>query len=162
MKMTAKFKLIVIGLFTATCTGGVIHHSSTNYEARERRALAYDGQGILELAQDQLGVDYKFGGNSPQEGFDCSGLTGYIYKKAGFSLPRGADAQYRALDPVKKPEPGDLVFFKIDGKKISHVGIYAGDFQFIHAPSTGKKVSYADMRIRYWKARYAGSRTIFK
>ncbi|HMY44823.1 MAG TPA: C40 family peptidase, partial [Leptospiraceae bacterium] len=129
-------------------------------DVADRKVTLYDGQGITELAQKYLGVPYRFGGQSP-DGFDCSGLTGYVYKKAGYQLPRDAGDQFKALRPIKTPRPGDLVFFKIDGKSIGHVGIYLGNLRFIHAPSTGKTVSIADMRISYWKTRYAGARTIF-
>lgn len=161
MKTRARLKLLILGFATIACSGGVIHQANAEYSHSSRRMLAYDGKGLADLAKEQLGVDYKYGGRNPNEGFDCSGLTGYIYQQAGYSLPRGASAQYSKLRPVKQPEPGDLVFFRISGSKISHVGIYTGDFQFIHAPSSGKKVSYADLRADYWKKRYAGSRTVF-
>lgn len=140
--------------------GGLAAESVALADSNDRRATVYDGEGILELARKYLGVPYRFGGQSP-EGFDCSGLTGYVYNKAGHKLPRDAGDQFRAMKPVKVPRVGDLVFFKIDGKKVSHVGIYAGNLRFLHAPSTGKTVSFADMRIDYWKTRYAGARTVF-
>ncbi len=127
-------------------------------EARTRRA---DGQGIVSTAQKYLGTPYRYGGNSPA-GFDCSGFTSYVYKKSGYRLPRATTGQYGKLNPVRAPKVGDLVFFRTSGKRISHVGIYVGDYQFIHAPSSGKTVSYADIRNSYWKPRYAGSRTIFR
>ncbi|MDH5654658.1 MAG: C40 family peptidase [Spirochaetia bacterium] len=116
------------------------------------------GDKILKIAEQFLGLPYKFGGNTP-EGFDCSGFTGYVYKKAGIKIPRDTRDQFKALNPVKTPKKGDLVFFKITGNKISHVGIYAGNYKFIHSPRTGKNVEYTDIRIDYWKKRYAGSRT---
>ena len=132
----------------------------TSLAGLSARKLYTDGYGIIDIADDYLGVPYKYGGTTPS-GFDCSGFTGYVYKRAGYRLPRGADDQYRALNPIKKPEIGDLVFFKIDGKRVSHVGIYVGGFRFIHSPRTGKSVGYADLRTKYWKKRYAGARTIF-
>lgn len=130
-------------------------------ETRDRRMTMYDGEGILQIADRYLGVPYRPGGHSP-EGFDCSGFTSFVFSKAGYTLARTADGQYDALRPVEKPQPGDLVFFRISGKRVSHVGIYAGDLKFIHAPSSGKKVEYSDMRIAYWKERYAGARTVFR
>ena len=129
--------------------------------AAERRVTKYDGTGIVQLAEQYLGAPYKYGGNSPN-GFDCSGFTSYVYKKAGYGLPRATTAQYGKLNPVRVPEVGDLVFFRTAGDKISHVGIYVGNYQFIHAPSSGKTVTHADIRNSYWKPRYAGSRTIFR
>lgn len=128
---------------------------------QERRVTRYDGKGIVQLAQKYLGTPYRYGGNSPA-GFDCSGFTSYVYKKAGYRLPRATTAQYGKMNPVRAPQVGDLVFFRTSGKRISHVGIYVGNYQFIHAPSSGKTVSYADIRNSYWKPRYAGSRTIFR
>ncbi len=131
------------------------------YNARERRVTLYDGAGILTLAEDYLGAPYRAGGTTPA-GFDCSGFTSYVYSKAGYRLPRSAADQYSKLNPVRAPAIGDLVFFRIDGNRISHVGVYAGGYRFIHAPSSGKEVSYADLRVAYWKSRYAGSRSIFR
>ncbi|MCR9140678.1 MAG: C40 family peptidase [bacterium] len=127
----------------------------------ERRLTRYDGKGIVQLAQKYLGTPYRYGGNSPA-GFDCSGFTSYVYKKAGYRLPRATTGQYGKMNAVRAPKIGDLVFFRTSGKRISHVGIYVGNYQFIHAPSSGKTVSYADIRNSYWKPRYAGSRTIFR
>jgi cell wall-associated NlpC family hydrolase len=129
-------------------------------QAREKKITVYDGLGIVQEAQEHLGIPYKSGGTTPA-GFDCSGFVQYIYKKGGITLPRQADEQYNTLDPIKVPRPGDLVFFSVNGKKIDHVGIYSGDYRFIHSPSSGKTVSYADIRIGYWKERYAGARTPF-
>ncbi len=148
------------GLVAADLVTRLTAESVALADSNDRRTTVYEGEGILELAKKYLGVPYRFGGSSP-DGFDCSGLTGYVYNKAGHKLPRDAGDQFRAMKPVKTPRVGDLVFFKIDGKKVSHVGIYAGNLRFLHAPSTGKTVSFADMRIDYWKSRYAGARTVF-
>ncbi|MCB1172267.1 MAG: C40 family peptidase [Leptospiraceae bacterium] len=124
------------------------------------RDTVFDGVGLVQLAQEHIGTPYEYGGSSPN-GFDCSGLTSYVYKSGGYKLPRSASDQYAKMIPVVQPHPGDLVFFKTAGDKVSHVGIYTGDFQFIHAPSSGKKVRYDDIRSKYWKRSYAGARTIF-
>lgn len=131
-------------------------------ESSDRRVTLYDGAGIVELARKQLGVRYQSGGESPS-GFDCSGLVQYVYERAGYRVPRTTTAQYGDLNPLRVPQPGDLVFFRTAGdSRISHVGIYVGDFRFIHAPSSGKFVEYADVRTNYWKQRYAGARTVFR
>jgi cell wall-associated NlpC family hydrolase len=132
-------------------------------QANERRITLYDGAGIVAAAEEHLGAPYRPGGVSPA-GFDCSGFTSYVYRAAGYQLPRTASDQYRArvLRPVRAPRPGDLLFFRLDGTRISHVGIYVGDYKFIHAPSSGRKVSYADIRLDYWKKSYAGARSIFR
>lgn len=143
------------------CMALAVFSCALSGETRERRISLADGEGILQIADRYLGVPYRPGGHSP-DGFDCSGFTSFVFGKAGYSLSRTADGQYDALRPVEKPQPGDLVFFRITGKRVSHVGIYAGDLKFIHAPSSGKKVEYADMRIAYWKERYAGARSVFR
>ncbi len=117
---------------------------------------------IIRTAEKYLGVRYKFGGDSPR-GFDCSGYTMYVYRVHGMELPHSAGGQYergRRIG-IKNARPGDLVFFKIYGRKISHVGVYAGNYKFIHAPSRGKRVSYDDIRKDYWRKRYAGTVTFF-
>lgn len=111
--------------------------------------------GIVATAEKYIGVRYKRGGSDPK-GFDCSGLVMFVYDRHGISLPRTADAQYREgrRVPIRRASPGDLVFFRTSGRAISHVGIYAGNGRFIHAPSSGKRVSYADIRNPYWKKRF--------
>lgn len=127
----------------------------------QTRKAYYEGRGdrgkIIETARKQAGVRYKYGGSTP-DGFDCSGLMLYSYSKGGIKLPRTADAQYSSGRRVLKNDlkPGDLVFFKIKGNRISHVGMYLGEDKFIHAPRTGKGVAYASIEKPYWKKRFAG------
>ena len=116
---------------------------------------------IVKTAKSFLGVPYKWGGSSPQEGFDCSGLTMVVYRLNGLNLPRNSRQQWRSGVPVKRSRlmKGDLVFFATDGKKrISHVGIYAGDGTFIHAPGRGKKIRTAKITSRYYTKNYRGAR----
>ena len=117
---------------------------------------------IVKTAEKYLGVRYKFGGMDPK-GFDCSGYSSYVYKMNGLLLPHSAQQQFangRRIG-IKKAKPGDLVFFRTSGWKISHVGIYLGDYRFIHAPSRGKSVCYEDIRKDYWRKRYAGTVSYF-
>jgi cell wall-associated NlpC family hydrolase len=112
----------------------------------------------LEVARHMLGAPYRYGGAGPR-GFDCSGLVYYSYRRAGLEVPRTASEQYRQSEPVELAElrPGDLIFFRISRNKPSHVGIYAGDDRFIHAPSGGKRVSYASLGDPYWRTRIIGA-----
>jgi len=113
------------------------------------------GEKVLEYAKTFVGVPYKYGGSSPS-GFDCSGFTMYVYKHFGVDLPHSASAQANYGTYVEKSElkPGDLVFFKKPGKSIHHVGIYAGNGYYIHAPQTGKTISVVPMtRSDYYTAR---------
>ncbi|MBR32839.1 MAG: hypothetical protein CMN77_16170 [Spirochaetaceae bacterium] len=162
-KRHARIRLFILALVFLIPAAVVIAYSpeEDTTEVNHRRITVYDGGGIVQLAQQYLGVPYRPGGNSPS-GFDCSGLTSFVYREAGYSIPRSASSQYNALRPVRVPEAGDLVFFRTDGSSISHVGIYLGNYRFIHAPSSGKTVSIADLRLKYWKNSYAGARTIFQ
>jgi cell wall-associated NlpC family hydrolase len=112
---------------------------------------------IIELAHDELGTPYRYGGSGPN-GFDCSGLVYYVFRRTGISVPRTANSQYYASHPVQLSQlkPGDLVFFEIAGDAQMHVGIYVGGDSFIHAPETGGVVSYAQLDNPYWKRRFIG------
>jgi len=113
-------------------------------------------QTVLKTAYAVLGHPYRYGGRHPRQGFDCSGLVYYTHQQAGVTLPRTSHAQFVASIPVSRQAllPGDLVFFRITRRKISHVGIYIGDDRFIHAPSSGKTVSTASMTDPYWEKRF--------
>ena len=102
---------------------------------------AYLREELVRSARSFLGVPYLWGGASLDTGFDCSGLTMTVYQLCGLDLPRTSREQYLAGNPVELStlEKGDLVFFAPGGDKISHVGIYAGNGQFIHAPEKGKR-----------------------
>ena len=105
-----------------------------------------------------VGMPYRYGGADPR-GFDCSGLVYYSYRKAGMEVPRTGAEKYRKIKRVQAGhlQPGDLVFFTISRDKLSHVGIYAGNGRFIHAPSSGKSVAYASLHNPYWGVRLTGS-----
>ncbi|UXZ53646.1 C40 family peptidase [Halomonas sp. 7T] len=110
---------------------------------------------ILSHAQQAIGTPYRFGGSSP-DGLDCSGLVEMTYRAAGIRVPRTADAQFRALPQVNAPRPGDLLFFG-DGSKATHVGIYGGNRQMIHAPGSGRAVVSVPLDIDYWQQRFLGA-----
>ena len=115
--------------------------------------------GALSL----LGIGYRFGGNTPESGFDCSGLVRYVFQGAmGLDLPRRAEEISRIGTPVdaKVLRPGDLVFYRTLRKAFSHVGIYLGGNRFVHAPSAGGSVRVDDMTQPYWVARFNGARRI--
>ena len=121
-------------------------------------------EAIIASAQSMLGVPYRYGGTSPATGFDCSGLVQYAYRHAGIRIPRTTGEQYRAslLLPRHALQPGDVIFFHLRGTaRVSHVGIYLGDGRFIHAPSTGKKVSVSELNDPYWKRRFTSGGRLF-
>jgi cell wall-associated NlpC family hydrolase len=116
---------------------------------------------IVETAEGFIGLPYQWGGSSAEEGFDCSGLTMAVYQLNGLNLPRSSREQYSVGDAVQRSElaKGDLVFFATKGRKrVSHVGIYAGDDQFIHAPGKGKTIRVDSLSDRYYTSRYVGAR----
>lgn len=118
-------------------------------------------RSILRTAYSMRGVPYVFGGTSPY-GFDCSGFTQYCFRHAGISIPRLADSQYYAATRISTNQlrPGDLVFFNTYAPGVSHVGIYVGDGQFIHASSSqGITVSY--LWSDYWGPRYLGAGRVY-
>ncbi len=112
---------------------------------------------IIRIAKRYLGTPYHFGGISPATGFDCSGFTYYVYKTSGITIPRNSVMQYLKGKQVttKDVKPADLIFFKIDGKTISHVGIYLGDNKFIHSPQKGKNIRIDSLKLKYWQKRFA-------
>ncbi|QPF74605.1 C40 family peptidase [Roseateles sp. DAIF2] len=118
---------------------------------------------LVLASMNFLGVPYKRGGNTAENGFDCSGFTRHIFEMSvGLVLPRRADEQAKlsSLMPIKKDElkPGDLVFFNTMRRTFSHVGIYVGEGKFIHSPRAGGKVRVEDMRDAYWAKRFTGAR----
>lgn len=118
------------------------------------------GSQILAEAQKYLGVPYVYGGASPS-GFDCSGFVYYVLKQTGFSPSRTLNVLYQMGSSVKKADlkAGDIVFFaNTYGSGLSHVGIYAGNGEFIHAPNSRSTVSYSDLTSGYWANHYYGAR----
>lgn len=123
------------------------HSPTTAPGSRQSEHLA------TTIASRMVGKPYRYGGASPQ-GFDCSGLVYYAYRQAGYKIPRTSQQQYRDSLPVKRSHirEGDLLFFRIEGK-VSHVGVYLGGNRFIHAPSSGKRVTITSLDNPYWQQR---------
>lgn len=118
-------------------------------------------------ALDQIGTRYHRRGTTPENGFDCSGFIGWVFRQAhGIELPRTARDMFASsrVEQVKRDAlvAGDLVFFHIGrrGKRIDHVGLYLGDGRFIHAPATGGEVRIDPLDQPYWTKRYAGARRV--
>lgn len=109
------------------------------------------GAAIAAQAAALVGTPYHFGG-ADVSGFDCSGLALYVHERLGIAIPRSALEQQRAARPVPLAQlaPGDLVFFRIHARHVDHVGIYAGDGRFIHAPRSGLAVSYATLSSGFY------------
>lgn len=147
---------------------GVISHffivTPENYAAAK---IKHSGRGdlrreLVATARRFIGVPYRWGGEDRQHGFDCSGLTMVSYRLNGLNLPRNSRSQFKAGRYVSKKhlQPGDLVFFATKGgKRVTHVGMYAGGGKFIHAPRTGKTVRVASLSSNFFKKTYVGGRT---
>jgi hypothetical protein len=121
------------------------------------------GAEVVLRALALLGVNYRWGGNTPETGLDCSGLVHLVYRDAlGLILPRRSEEMSRAAGSVDTADlrPGDLVFFNTLRRAFSHVGIYIGDGQFIHAPSAGGAVRVERIDQSYWARRFDGARRV--
>lgn len=116
------------------------------------------GDEVALRAIAQVGKPYRYGG-ADLDGFDCSGLVFFIHRELGVTVPRTAAEQYSASTPVnvRRMEPGDLLFFRTTKRKrVTHVGIYAGDGRFIHAPQTGRDIELRELTDPYYGPRLVG------
>ena len=143
--------LCIAGLLAAGCAA-----------APSKRVSGYSssaGDKAADTALTMVGQPYQFKGETPG-GFDCSGLVRYIYLTAGMEVPHGTSALRNSTHSVglANARKGDLLFFDQSGKKYSHVGIYVGNDQFVHAPSTGGRVRQDSITDPYWKKHYLETR----
>jgi cell wall-associated NlpC family hydrolase len=123
-------------------------------------------EDVLFRALGLVGTPYRYGGNSPAGGFDCSGLIGYFYRDAaGISLPRSTRELIGMRAPVvsrDRLQSGDLLFFATNGgRQVSHAGIYVGDGRFVHAPSSGGTVRLDSLSNSYWQRTYLDAKRVF-
>ena len=117
---------------------------------------------VLQRAFALLGTPYRWGGSSPDGGFDCSGLVGYVFRSIGIDLPRVSRAMANegvAITDRTALAEGDLVFFGRRGR-VDHVGIYVGDGKFLHAPRTGRDVTVSSLTSGYWAQKYMEARRV--
>lgn len=136
-------------------------------EAEAEVESAADSTGrirsLLDKALTLLGTPYRWGGNDPDKGFDCSGLVGYVFRTAlGIELPRVSRDMARTGELISdraKLAAGDLVFFGLKGR-VNHVGFYLGNGQFLHAPRRGKDVSVSSLEKGYWSGRFLQARRV--
>ncbi len=139
--------------------------------ARERAPQAsavpakiwHGAQDLAIYALGLIGVDYKFGGTTPERGLDCSGLVRYVFQQVtGVTLPRTSQEISRLGQKISPAElmPGDLVFFNTRRLQFSHVGIYLGEDRFIHAPRQGGEVEIVTLSKDYWQKRFDGARRL--
>lgn len=150
---------------TATSTtgdqagAGAADALGTDFASQTVRAA----EQVASYALQMVGTVYRFGGTEPATGFDCSGLVQYVYRQvSGVTLPRTAKSQSELGQriPVVGLRPGDLVFFNTRRFAFSHVGIYIGNNEFIHAPRSGERVEVSTIDSRYWQHRFNGARRL--
>jgi cell wall-associated NlpC family hydrolase len=149
-----------------TATSVVINEEpGARLRSRGGAPASIDVVGLLGHALSLEGTRYRRGGNSPEAGFDCSGFVSYLYRDQGVHLPRSSADMYVALPEVARPamRPGDLVLFRISGKRVSHVGLYIGGDRFIHATSSRtKRVMVSSLTEPYWRKTWAGARRPYR
>jgi len=159
-------KWILVAILTVA--GGICHADELPAETAVAPAQSQPywqsiAQEVLINALSLTGVKYKYGGISPETGFDCSGFVRYVFQQASnLTLPHGARAisQLGQAITVDQLQPGDLVFFNTLKSAFSHVGIYIGDNRFIHAPTSGGGVHVVNMKDDYWAKRFNGARRV--
>jgi cell wall-associated NlpC family hydrolase len=125
--------------------------------------MASKAGDVVVGALNMIGVRYRWGGNTPDSGLDCSGFVRYVFQDTlGMKLPRRAEEMSRVGEKVKMSElqPGDLVFFNTMRRTFSHVGIYIGDNKFVHSPSTGSTIRVDELDDGYWEKRFTGARRL--
>lgn len=162
MDLRPTLTIFVVSFLAGGCAGTPRVPSAPGAEREPvgevRAAGESAGEKLVRIASSYIGTPYKFGGDDPR-GFDCSGLVFYSYDRLGLQVPRTAADQRRAAQHVKRNEltPGDLVFFRTTARSVDHVGIYAGDGRFIHAPRSGHVVSYAYLDDPYYRAHFVSA-----
>ena len=128
-----------------------------------RQRVGDKASDLVMNAMGFLGVPYRRGGTSQENGFDCSGFVRAMFEQTvGLILPRRASDQASVTEKINREDlqPGDLVFFNTMRQAFSHVGIYVGDNKFIHSPRPGGEVRVEDMRQAYWDRRFNGARRV--
>lgn len=155
--MTSLFKKIITILSLSVVL------AAGTFAGNTEAASSVASTQIVSSAKSLIGIKYRYGGTT-KAGFDCSGFVGYVYKSKGVSLPRTAAGMYSTGTAVKKANlaVGDLVFFNTTGRGVSHVGMYIGSGQFIHA-STSKGVRIDKLNDPYyWGKKYVGAKKVAK
>ncbi len=160
----SRYLIVLLVLLLGACASTDRQDADSAYRTPDTAPTAPGaGQEFALRALGYIGVPYRWGGVSPNTGFDCSGLIRYVYSQlTGQSLPYNSYQLSGIGDTVDREQlqPGDLVFFNTMRQPFSHVGIYLGDARFVHAPSTGGHVKISNMNNRYWQHRYNGARRL--
>lgn len=164
MPVTTRVALLLLAALLSACAGRApAPHATIQAPPGSVHGNAED---VLFRALGLVGTPYRYGGNTPDGGFDCSGLIGYVYRDAaGIRLPRST----RELSGLRAPtigrdalQSGDLLFFATNGgRQVSHAGIYVGGGRFVHAPSSGGTVRLDSLSNGYWQRSYLAAKRVF-
>lgn len=162
------FCLVALSVFTLSACSTYSPRTGTSSAPNPRIAhfkndTSVGNEDISIAAIGLVGVPYRYGGNTPAGGFDCSGLIAYVYQKSsGIKLPRTIQQMSGVGKGIgqQSPAPGDIVFFNTTGERYSHAGIYVGKGRFVHAPSAGGTVRLDRIDSPYWASRYTEARRI--
>lgn len=116
------------------------------------------GEQLADFALKLRGAPYRYGG-ATRDGFDCSGLVFYAHRQLGLSVPRTSRDQAEQATEIapRKLVRGDLVFFKIDSRRVNHVGIYIGQRRFVHAPGAGKPVTVNSLDEEFYEETFVSA-----
>jgi len=147
----SSFALIITMLsFMSACSSQPVGSSVRPHSGNHHAAVQRVGERAAAVALDQVGVPYRYGGTTTR-GFDCSGLVQFSYRQAGKTVPRTTGELWSSSASVGRDDiqAGDLLFFSFEGK-MSHVGMYVGEQQFVHAPSSGRTVTVAELTSPYY------------
>ena len=157
-------KFLLILLLTLLCSAcATTQHDAPAFS---KKSADFSTEAMNELAMYAMSLaetPYRYGGNSRETGFDCSGFVDHVFMTSlGLKLPRTSQEMSRVGEQLRENElqPGDLVFFNTQQQPYSHVGIYVGESRFVHAPKSGKAIAVVSMRDNYWRSHYDGARRI--
>ncbi|MCQ4325520.1 hydrolase Nlp/P60 [Stutzerimonas stutzeri] len=162
MPFPARLSIILLIALLSACTGPA---PQPPVIAPVEPPAAGAAEDVLFSALGLVGTPYRYGGNTPDSGFDCSGLIGYVYRgAAGMNLPRTTTemSRMRGTDVGREAlRAGDLLFFATSGgRRVSHAGIYVGEGRFVHAPSSGGTVRLDSLANNYWQKNYLGAKRL--
>ena len=155
--------IIIFNLLILSGCGIFGDKSSASRVIQFKQDTSVGTEDVSIAAVGLVGVPYRYGGNNPKGGFDCSGLIAYVYyTSTNIKLPRTIQEMSSKGQSVESqsPAPGDLVFFNTTGEKYSHAGIYVGQGGFVHAPSAGGTVRLEYITAPYWAARFTEARRL--
>jgi len=163
MHYPARVTLLLLIVLLSACTGR--SPTPPAVEAPRLQQTPGTAEDVLFSALGLVGTPYRWGGNTPDSGFDCSGLIGYVFRgAAGIELPRTTQEMSALRGPNVHREAlqaGDLVFFATSGgRRVSHAGIYVGGDRFVHAPASGGTVRLDSLAASYWQNNYLGAKRV--